>query len=259
MSTPTVAAPPGTAPHRTPPRFVTAGFAPQLVPYEDGLALQQRAVDRITAGTDEGTVFMLEHEPVYTAGRRSDPAEYPNDGTPVVSVDRGGKVTWHGPGQLVAYPVIRLAAGWGVVDFVRALEGALIEVAADFGVAGFRVPGRSGVWTHPQGDPHDAPPAKVAQIGLHASAGIITHGVAINCSNELTPFESFVPCGITDAGVTTLSELAGRRITPGEVAPALSARLAPLLAECTAPAGAGSRPHTATPPRNFHDHTEHTA
>lgn len=256
MSTHAIAVPPATTQHHPPPRFVNAGFAPRFVPYEDGLALQQRAVDRIAAGSDDGTVFLLEHEAVYTAGRRSDPAEYPSDGTPVVAVDRGGKVTWHGPGQLVAYPVIRLAAGWGVVDFVRALEGVLIEVAADFGVTGFRVPGRSGVWTQPE---RTAPPAKLAQIGLHASAGIITHGIAINCSNELTPFDSFVPCGITDAGVTTLSALAGRRIEPAEVAPALSGRIAPLLSECAAPAGAGPR-HNAAPtaPHGPH-HTEHTA
>ncbi|WP_087012790.1 lipoyl(octanoyl) transferase LipB [Leucobacter sp. 7(1)] len=212
------------------PRFVTAGFAPHLVPYTAGLALQQRAVDRLHRGVDRGTVYLLEHPPVYTAGRRSDAADYPRDGTEVVTVDRGGKVTWHGPGQLVAYPVIRLADSCGVVDFVRALEGALISVAAHFGVDGFRVDGRSGVWTQPA----TGRAAKLAQIGLHTSAGIVTHGLALNCSNDLSPFTNFVPCGITDADVTSLSRLAGTRITPADAAPILETHLSSALAECAA-------------------------
>jgi lipoyl(octanoyl) transferase len=205
-------------------------LAPGLVPYPLGLELQQAAVARIDAGEDRGTVLLVEHEAVYTAGRRSLPEEYPRDGTPVVPVDRGGKVTWHGPGQLVAYPVIRLRRGIGPVDFVRGLEQAIIETAAEFDVTGFRVRGRPGVWA----DAGGIAPSKFAQIGIHTRDGIVTHGLALNCDNDLAPFGSFVPCGITDAGVATLSGIAGRRITPGDAAPALKRHLAELVAEAAA-------------------------
>lgn len=206
------------------------GFDPDYVPYARGLKLQSQAVGRIDQGTDRGTILLLEHEPVYTAGRRSEPGEYPVDGSPVVPVDRGGRVTWHGPGQLVCYPIVLLRRGAGVVDLVRALEAAIIETMAEYALLGFRVDGRSGIWaTHGEG-----PPAKVAQVGLHARAGIVTHGIAINCCNDLAPFTMFVPCGIQDAGVTTLSALAGRRIAPAAVAPRLQARLAEAIAELVA-------------------------
>lgn len=198
-----------------------------LTPYEEGLRLQQQAATRLESHIDNGTVFMLEHEPVYTAGRRSDPAEYPTDGTPVVPVDRGGKVTWHGPGQLVVYPIVRLRNRLGVVDFVRDLESTLIAVAADFGVTGFRVAGRTGLWA----DTGGLTPSKFAQIGLRARQGLVTHGIALNCNNDVAPFTSFVPCGITDAGVTTLSALAGRTITPQDVLPSVKERFRTLLEE----------------------------
>lgn len=199
----------------------SVGFAPDFVPYEHGLALQAEAAARLEGGSQLGTILLLEHLPVYTAGRRSDPDEYPSDGTPVVPVDRGGRVTWHGPGQLVAYPIVRLRPQVGVVDLVRALEVTIIDVMAEFGLSGRRVEGRSGVWA----DAADGQLAKVAQIGLHAKAGVITHGLAINCSNDPAPFLNFVPCGIRDAGVTTLSEIAGRTITPAQVAEPLQSRL----------------------------------
>jgi len=208
-------------------RFVTAGLAPDFVPYPRGLELQREAAHRIIDGVDSGTVLLLEHTPVYTAGKRALPEEYPQDGTPVVPVDRGGKVTWHGPGQLVVYPVIRLRERLRVVDFVRLLERVIVETAAEFGVAGFRIPGRAGVWTE-TGNPE---PSKFAQIGIHTSRGIVTHGLAVNCNNDLAPFAGFVPCGITDAGVTTLSELAGRSISPADIAPVISARLEIALEE----------------------------
>lgn len=211
-------------------RTLAAGFDPALVPYARGLELQREAVTRLRSGEDRGTILLLEHEAVYTAGRRSLPKEFPRDGTPVVPVDRGGKVTWHGPGQLAAYPVVRLREKLQVVDFVRLLEQVVIDVSAEFGAAGFRISGRSGVWA----DTGDAVPAKFAQIGLHTSDGIVTHGLALNCSNDLTPFANFVPCGITDAGVTTLSLLAGRRITPAEIAPPLRDRLALAVEEVAA-------------------------
>lgn len=229
-------------------RFESVGLAPDYVPYARGLELQRVATERLAVGADSGTVLLLEHEPVYTAGRRAEPHEYPTDGTPVVPVNRGGKVTWHGPGQLVAYPIIRLADGLGGVNLVHALEDALIATIADCGVAGYRIPGRTGVWTDPApgSAPGSAPgafpaspqpaarPAKLAQIGIHVSRRIVTHGIALNCCNDLAPFGSFVPCGITDAGVTTLSERAGRTITPAEVAPILRAHLAPVLERLSA-------------------------
>ena len=217
------------------PAFISAGFAPRPVSYERGLALQRTVAAALSDPAAPGTVLMLEHEPVYTAGRRSTPAEYPADGTPVVQVNRGGKVTWHGPGQLVAYPVIRLAEGVSGVSLVHALEDAIIATIADFGVTGYRVPGRTGVWTTAPGSPsHEHPPAKLAQIGIHVSRRIVTHGLAINCSNDLTPFERFVPCGITDAGVTTLSHCADEELSPERVAPTLQRHLATALAGCAA-------------------------
>ncbi|QIM17464.1 lipoyl(octanoyl) transferase LipB [Leucobacter insecticola] len=206
--------------------MVHAGLSPNFVPYEHGLELQNEAAARLADG-DPGTLLILEHDAVYTAGRRSLPEEYPNDGTPVVPVSRGGKVTWHGPGQLVAYPVVRLNNRFGLVDFIRTLEQVIIDTASDFGVTGRRIEGRTGVWADPDGLPAE----KFAQIGIRVSEGIVTHGLAVNCSNSLTPFESFVPCGITDAGVTTMSRLTGRTITPSDVAPALVQHLTAALQE----------------------------
>ncbi|GAA2180847.1 lipoyl(octanoyl) transferase LipB [Leucobacter tardus] len=205
-----------------------AGLDPAFVPYGDGLDLQRQAADRLDSGADDGTLILLEHEPVYTAGRRADPAEYPTDGSPVVPVDRGGLVTWHGPGQLVGYPVIRISPDRGVVDVVRALEGVLLDVSAEFGVTGHRVAGRSGVWATA-----GASEVKFAQIGLRARAHVITHGFALNCSNALEPFSSFIPCGITDAGAASLSTLAGTEITPADVLPVITPRLLDAIAELT--------------------------
>ncbi|WP_082305549.1 lipoyl(octanoyl) transferase LipB [Leucobacter japonicus] len=216
----------------TPPRVDVIGLAPDFVEYADGLRLQAAAAERVTRGADSGTLLLLEHSAVYTAGRRADRDEYPTDGTPVVPVDRGGRVTWHGPGQLVAYPIVRLRPGAGVVDLVRSLETAIIATLDALGVDGYRVKGRSGVWCDATA-PAD-PPAKVAQIGLHARAGVITHGLAINCSNDLAPFTQFVPCGIRDAGVTTISALAGRTVRPAEVAPILHPLVIEAIAELVA-------------------------
>ncbi|WP_449278692.1 lipoyl(octanoyl) transferase LipB [Leucobacter sp. GX24907] len=216
-------------PDPSPVDIVVAGVAPDLVPYPRGLELQRQAADRVTFGENRGTALLLEHEAVYTAGRRSSPDEYPDDGSPVVPVDRGGRVTWHGPGQLVGYPVIRLREQVGVVDFVRDLEQLLIDVSAEFGVAGYRIAGRSGVWAHGATGEE-----KFAQIGLHAKGGLVTHGFALNCSNSLEPFSNFVPCGITDAGVASLSTLAGEEIRPADVLANLRPRLAELLEEVAA-------------------------
>ncbi|WP_406815202.1 lipoyl(octanoyl) transferase LipB [Mycobacterium sp. M23085] len=163
---------------------------------------QQRelADARVAGGSD--TLLLLQHPPVYTAGRRTEPHERPADGTPVIDTDRGGKITWHGPGQLVGYPIIGLAEPLDVVNYVRRLEEALIKVCADLGVDGVRVPGRSGVWVPGN---EDRPDRKVAAIGVRVSRATTLHGFALNCDCDLDAFRPIVPCGIRDAGVTSLS------------------------------------------------------
>ena len=192
--------------------IVTPGFAPEFVPYEDGWALQRSIHSEVVTGIRGDALVLLEHEAVYTAGARTTRHERPTDGTPVVDVDRGGKITWHGPGQLVGYPIVRLPEPLDVVAHVRRLEGILIDVLAEYGVEGYRVEGRSGVWVR-----RPLSEDKVAAIGVRVQRGVTMHGFALNCDNTLAGFRAIVPCGITDAGVTTLSELLGVDISPVEV------------------------------------------
>jgi lipoyl(octanoyl) transferase len=190
----------------------TVGLAPDYIPYLDGWALQRSIHAEVVAGARPDTLVLLEHEPVYTAGARTARHERPTDGTPVVDVDRGGKITWHGPGQLVGYPIVRLHEPIDVVAHVRTLEHVLIGVLATYGVEGYRVEGRSGVWVRrPLGED------KVAAIGVRVQRGVTMHGFALNCDNSLAAFRSIVPCGISDAGVTTLSEVVGAEISPADV------------------------------------------
>jgi lipoyl(octanoyl) transferase len=178
---------------------------------------RQRAVHAAVAdGREPDTVLLLEHTSVYTAGKRTEPWERPADGTPVVDVDRGGKITWHGPGQLVGYPIVRLPDPIDVVAYVRRMEGLLIDVCAEFGVAANRVEGRSGAWI--TGDGVDR---KIAAIGIRVSRGVTLHGFALNCNPDLRFFDTFVPCGISDAGVTSLSKELGRDVTIDEALPAV--------------------------------------
>ncbi|WP_459643862.1 lipoyl(octanoyl) transferase LipB [Kineococcus sp. NUM-3379] len=180
-----------------------------LVPYAEGWELQRRVhAERVAAGRGD-TVLLLEHEPVYTAGRRTNSWERPVDGTPVVDVDRGGRITWHGPGQLVGYPVVGLAQPVDVVRYVRRVEQLLIDVCAELGVRGIRVPDRTGVWVAAGGG---RPERKVAAIGIRVARGVTMHGFALNCDTDLQGFSTIVPCGITDAGVTSLSAEVGRRV-----------------------------------------------
>lgn len=195
----------------------TIGLAPAYVPYAEAWALQRRIHGEIAAGTREDTLLLLEHEPVFTAGARTARHERPTDGTPVVDVDRGGKITWHGPGQLVGYPLVRLGEPVDVVAHVRRLEGILIDVLAAFDVAGYRVEGRSGVWVR-----RPLSEDKIAAIGVRVQRGVTMHGFALNCDNSLLPFSQIVPCGITDAGVTTLSEVVGADISPADVVDAVA-------------------------------------
>ncbi|WP_390893444.1 lipoyl(octanoyl) transferase LipB [Mycobacterium deserti] len=195
------------------------------VDYEQAWQLQRELADaRVAGGSD--TLLLLEHPSVYTAGRRTLSEERPADGTPVVDTDRGGKITWHGPGQLVGYPIIGLAEPLDVVNFVRRLEESLIRVCADFGLETGRVDGRSGVWVPPDAA---RPARKIAAIGIRVSRATTLHGFALNCDCDLAAFSSIVPCGITDAGVTSLTAELGRRVgvedVLGPVAEAVAAAL----------------------------------
>lgn len=192
--------------------IVNAGLAPHYVPYLDGWAHQRRVHAEIVAGERPDTMILLEHEPVYTAGKRTEPHERPMDGTPVIDVDRGGKITWHGPGQLVGYPIVRLPEPVDVVAHVRRLERLLIDALREHGVDGYRVEGRSGVWVR-----RPLSEDKVAAIGVRVEKGVTMHGFAVNCDNTLAGFRGIIPCGITDAGVTTISEVVGREVAPADI------------------------------------------
>jgi lipoyl(octanoyl) transferase len=183
------------------------------VDYQTAWQLQRELADaRVAGGPD--TLLLLEHPPVYTAGRRTLPEERPNDDTPVVDTDRGGKITWHGPGQLVGYPIIGLAEPLDVVNFVRRLEESLINVCAGLGLETGRVEGRSGVWLPSDGV---RPARKVGAVGIRVSRATTLHGFALNCDCDLSAFDAIVPCGIYDAGVTSLTAELGRHVSVGDV------------------------------------------
>jgi lipoyl(octanoyl) transferase len=206
-----------------------AGLAPDLLPYPEALALQRSIHSAVVEGTRADTVLLLEHPSVYTAGTRTEASERPDDGSPVIDVDRGGKITWHGPGQLVGYPILRLHNPVDVVAYVRRLEELLIDVIAHFGVTGVRVVGRSGVWII-----DGAREEKIAAIGIRVAGGVTMHGFALNCSNSLDAYEHIVACGIRDAGVTTISREAGKSITPADAARVVTERFDALVAETVA-------------------------
>ena len=198
--------------------FTIAGLGPDAVDYLEAWELQRRVHARVVAGEQPPTVLLLEHPPVFTAGKRTEPHERPADpgGAPVIDVDRGGKITFHGPGQLVGYPIVPLPDHVKVVDYVRRLEEALIGVCRDLGVETARVPGRSGVWLRADPDHlsgRGLPERKVAAIGIRVSRGVASHGFALNCDVDLGWYDRFVPCGIADAGVTSLSAELGRQVT----------------------------------------------
>ena len=203
------------------------GFGPDAVPYEVAWAEQRLVLDGVVDGSRPDTVLLLEHPPTYTAGKRTRPEDRPTDGTPVVDVDRGGQITWHGPGQLVGYPIVRLAEPIDVVEHVRRLEALLMDVCTALGVVTMRVEGRSGVWVAADAPlVGTRPERKIAAIGVRVSRGVTMHGFALNCDCDLSWFDRIVPCGITDAGVTSLSAELGRRVTVLEVLPLVEARLA---------------------------------
>ena len=208
-------------------RVVHLGFAPDTVDYEWAWAEQRRVHALVVAGEVPDTVLLLEHDPVYTAGKRTEPHERPSDGTPVVDVDRGGKITWHGPGQITGYPIVRLPAPIDVVAYVRALEEMMIGVCADFGITAGRVDGQSGTWIH--ADAH-GPDRKIGAIGIRVSRQVAMHGFAFNCNPDLSWADVIIPCGIVGAGVTSLSRELGREVPVAEVVPVVERHLTQVLA-----------------------------
>jgi lipoyl(octanoyl) transferase len=203
-----------------------------LVDYQEAWDRQRELHAARVAGTGPDTMLLLEHPAVYTAGKRTEPHERPQDGTPVVDVDRGGKITWHGPGQLVGYPIVKLAGQLDVVAHVRRLEVALIAVCARFGVATEQVEGRSGAWVRADSR---GPDRKIAAIGVRVARGVTMHGFALNCDPDLAAgFGGIIPCGIVDAGVTSLTAELGRDVPVPEVVDAVEeemlAVLSPVLA-----------------------------
>ena len=191
------------------PEFRRVAFSPEFIDYQSGYELQQSVHRQVVGNEIPDTVLLLEHSPVYTAGKRTELHELPDDGSEFVETNRGGKITWHGPGQLVGYPIMRLPQPIDVVQYVRYLEQVLIDVIAEFGVNGVRVPGRTGVWVETLMGTQ-----KVAAIGIRVSEKVTMHGFALNCSNSLEPYQHIVACGITDATNTTLSVLTAELITP---------------------------------------------
>ncbi len=200
-----------------------------LVDYVQAWDLQREVHARVADGEQPDTVLLLEHPPVFTAGKRTEPHERPLDpgGAAVIDVDRGGKITFHGPGQLVGYPIVTLPDHVKVVDYVRRVEEALIHVCTDLGVTTARVPGRSGVWLRAD---DRGPERKIAAIGIRVSRGVTMHGFALNCDVDLGWYDRFVPCGIADAGVTSLSRELGRDVTVAEATPLVQRHLNDYLA-----------------------------
>ena len=204
------------------PAVVRAGTVDYLTAWDE----QRRLHEAVADGRTSGTVLLLEHPSVYTAGKRTEPLDRPLDGTPVIDVDRGGKITWHGPGQLVGYPILTLPDPVDVVAYVRRVEQMLIDVCAELGLATTRVEGRSGVWV---AEDDRGPARKIAAIGIRVARSVTLHGFSLNCDCDLAAYDRIVPCGIRDAGVTSLSVELGRDVTVDEVLPFVERHLATLV------------------------------
>jgi len=220
---------------------VRLGLADHLIDFEEAWALQRQVHAEVAAGDREDTVLLVEHASVFTAGKRTNASDRPTDGSRVIDIDRGGRITWHGPGQLVAYPIVRLAEPIDVVAYVRALEEAVIRTCAGLGLQAVRVAGRSGVW-FPADDegPGARPERKVCAIGVRVAKGVTMHGLALNCDTDLADFGRIVPCGISDAGVTSVTAELGAPFTVLDAASALEPHLRDALATVT-----GDLVHTA--------------
>ncbi len=195
-----------------------------IIDYLSAWNLQKQIHEDVVNSQSENTLLLLEHPSVYTAGRRTEILDRPIDDTPVIDVDRGGKITWHGPGQLVGYPIIKLKNSADVVGFVRELETALISVCAEFGIKADRYCERSGVWVR-----DDKSDRKIAAIGLRVAKGVTMHGFALNVNPDLAAYEKIIPCGITGAKVTSLTTELGRNVTINEVLPVIKKHIHPML------------------------------
>ena len=206
--------------------IVVTGLSANSVPYVEALGLQRAIHRSVVTGQSPDTLLLLEHPSVYTAGKRTEEWERPIDGTSVVDVDRGGKITWHGPGRLVGYPILRLAEPIDVVGYVRRLEAMLIAVLADLGVDAGRVDGRSGVWI---GYDHPVGAEKIAAIGIRVAESVTMHGFSLNCDNSFDAYDKIVACGIADAGVTSISRVLGRTVTTEDVVPLVREHFEPVV------------------------------
>jgi len=215
-------------------RIESYDLGARLVPYREAWERQREEHAQVVAG-GEDRVLLVEHESIYTAGKRTASWDRPTDGSEVIDVDRGGRITWHGPGQLVGYPIIRLAEPIDVVRYVRQLEQAMMDVCAEYDVATIRVDGRSGVWL-PATDTRRE--RKICAIGVRVAKGVTMHGFALNCNPDLSEFNRIVPCGISDADVTSLTAELGRTITIHDVVPAVVACIEPTLADVRWESGA---------------------
>ena len=197
--------------------------------YQEAWDFQRTIHEEVASGSRPNTLLLLEHPSVYTAGRRTEYGERPADGTPVIDVDRGGRITWHGPGQLVGYPIVKLQKPSELVGFVREIETALIRVCDDLGLTTVRIDGRSGVWIQDErGD------RKIAAIGIRVAKGVTMHGFALNVNPDLAAFGQIVPCGIADADVTSLEIELGRSITIEEVIPLIERHILDSLKKVSA-------------------------
>jgi lipoyl(octanoyl) transferase len=197
--------------------IVNAGIADHPVDYMHAWELQKNTHKDVVAGTRPNTLIFLEHPAVYTAGKRTEDTERPTNGTPVINVDRGGKITWHGPGQLVGYPIVKLNEPMDVVAYVRTIESLLISSLAEFGITGERVEGRSGVWVK-----DGLGYSKIAAIGIRISESVSMHGFSVNCDNSLEPYSHIIACGIADAGATTMTAVTGTTIKTSDVIPVIT-------------------------------------
>lgn len=200
-----------------------------LIEYEEALGIQRRIHSEVSSGVRPNTLILLEHPAVYTAGKRTLDEERPHNGAPVINVDRGGKITWHGPGQLVGYPIVRLQNPHELVGFVREIEAGLINVCQDFGINGERISGRSGVWVCDEKGER-----KIAAIGIRVASGTSMHGFALNVAPDLSAFSAIIPCGIADAEVTSMERELGRAITIEDVQPSVERHLFDALAKVSA-------------------------
>jgi len=200
-----------------------------LLDYNEALLIQRSTHEQVSAGVIPNTLFFVEHPSVFTAGKRTLDEERPMDGTPVIDVDRGGKITWHGPGQIVGYPILRLAKPTELVGFVREIESALIDTCKEFGLYVQRIKGRSGVWTCNENNPK-----KIAAIGIRVAKATTMHGFALNVNPDLGAFSQIIPCGIADAEVTSIAQELQREITSQEVLPILERNIVSTLAKVSA-------------------------